>query len=292
MHMFMLALSICHGVIPAWDETRKEMLYESQSPDETALLVAARTNKYSLSKRTKQNMEIEVEGRAVVVTILGVVEFNSTRKRMSVIVRLPPSEGAHIRVFCKGADNIMMARLSTSESVNKAEKIKSANSSLTDFSNIGLRTLVIGYRDLSQAEFDEFKTKWDAAEVNLEGNREELLDKASDMIETNLTLVGCTAIEDKLQDKVPETIENLLQAGIKMWLLTGDKQETAINIGLSSRLIDRTMKVVILASKAVDECERDMDKIIEEQKQAPEVLFSRLILTFILESNLCLGCGW
>ena len=63
----MMALALCHGVIPSWDETLKEMIYESQSPDETALLIAARSNKYSLLKRTKQGMEIDVNGKIVKV---------------------------------------------------------------------------------------------------------------------------------------------------------------------------------------------------------------------------------
>ena len=269
MDLFMMALALCHGVIPSWDETLGEMVYESQSPDETALLAGARSNRYSLLKRTKQYMEVEVDGKILKVEILGVVEFNSTRKRMSVVVRMNEDGKSKIRVFCKGADNIMMARVDKTK--NNAGVLQKASDALTEFSNIGLRTLVIGYRELSDTEFSRFKKNWDAAEISLSANREELLDAASDLIETDMSLLGCTAIEDKLQDKVPETIENLLLSGIKMWLLTGDKQETAINIGLSSRLIDKKMRVCILASKSVQDAESDMNALIEEQRKAPLV---------------------
>jgi magnesium-transporting ATPase (P-type) len=65
-----------------------------------------------------------------------------------------------------------------------------------------------------------------------------------ELIETELSLVGCSAIEDKLQDEVPETIHYLLEAGIQLWVLTGDKQETAINIGYSSRLLNPSMECI------------------------------------------------
>ena len=283
MDLFMMALALCHGVIPSWDEKLKEMIYESQSPDETALLSAARANRYSLMKRTKQGMEVEVDGRLVKVEILGVVEFNSTRKRMSVVVRMKDGEKSHIRVLCKGADNIMMARIHKTKS--NAQLLQKAADALIEFSNIGLRTLVIGYRELSEAEFQTYKKEWDAAEISLYANREEMLDAASDLIEKDLVLLGCTAIEDKLQDRVPETIENLLLSGIKMWLLTGDKQETAINIGLSSRLIDRSMRVCILASKSKEEAEKDMDSLIEEQNKAPAVCFDSFGALLFFNSN-------
>lgn len=77
-------------------------------------------------------------------------------------------------------------------------------------------------------------------------DREKKMEEVQDIIEQNLTLVGATAIEDKLQDKVGETIEYLRKTGIKVWVLTGDKIETAINIGISCRLINNKMEKLIV----------------------------------------------
>ncbi|KAJ3321187.1 hypothetical protein HDV06_004530 [Boothiomyces sp. JEL0866] len=262
---FFKALALCHGCIPAIDEKTGKMIFESQSPDETALLEAALSNKYKLYNRTKQTMSVEIRDKKETFEVLTIIEFNSTRKRMSAIIRSP--EG--IKLYCKGADNIMMARLDPDS--NDPELLKKANESLIDFSNVGLRTLVVAYRDLTEEEFDFFKKQYDEAEISLD-NREEKIAQASDIVETGLTLLGCTAIEDKLQDRVPETIENLLKADIKLWLLTGDKQETAINIGMSSRLINRDMKLFILSASTPELCEAEMDKILAEIQTGPEVI--------------------
>jgi magnesium-transporting ATPase (P-type) len=65
-------------------------------------------------------------------------------------------------------------------------------------------------------------------------------------IEAGLGLLGCTAIEDKLQDGVPKCIADLARAGVKIWVLTGDKEETAINIGFACQLITDDMRMVVL----------------------------------------------
>ena len=83
-------------------------------------------------------------------------------------------------------------------------------------------------------------------------NREENCEEAANLIETNLTLLGATAIEDQLQDQVPETIESLIQADISVWVLTGDKQETAINIGYSCKLISHPMPLIIINEGSLD----------------------------------------
>ena len=103
---------------------------------------------------------------------------------------------------------------------------------LQKFALDGLRTLVLGIRDLTEQEFSDWKAAHHLAAIAME-NREEKLDSVYNQIEKDLVLLGATAIEDKLQDGVPRTIANLRNSGIKIWVLTGDKQETAINIGYS-----------------------------------------------------------
>lgn len=115
------------------------------------------------------------------------------------------------------------------------------------FSSNGLRTLLYAYKPLDEATFDSWNHQYTQAKMAVK-DRSQKVEEAGGLIESDgLRLLGCTAIEDKLQDGVPETIEKLRRAGMKMWMLTGDKRETAINIGYSCRLIKDFSKLVILS---------------------------------------------
>lgn len=116
---------------------------------------------------------------------------------------------------------------------------------MQDYATEGLRTLCLAYRDISETEYAEWSKVYDQAASTLTG-RSDALDHAAELIERDMTLLGATAIEDKLQDGVPDTIHTLQMAGIKVWVLTGDRQETAINIGMSCRLISESMGLVVV----------------------------------------------
>ena len=102
---------------------------------------------------------------------------------------------------------------------------------MEEFANSGLRTLAVAYRYLSEEEYFEWSRVYDAANASTSADRDDEIEKASEMIEKGFTVLGATALEDKLQEGVPEAIETLHQAGIKLWILTGDKLQTAIEIG-------------------------------------------------------------
>lgn len=112
-----------------------------------------------------------------------------------------------------------------------------------DYATEGLRTLAIAYRDIPESEYKQWVSIYDQAAATING-RGDALDKAAEIIEKDMFLLGATAIEDKLQEGVPDTIHTLQAAGIKVWVLTGDRQETAINIGMSCRLITESMNLV------------------------------------------------
>lgn len=114
-----------------------------------------------------------------------------------------------------------------------------------DFATEGLRTLLYGCRFLAEDEYHKWKDIYMSAETSIV-DRQERIERAAELIETKLELLGATAIEDKLQKGVPDAIDRLRRAGIKMWMLTGDKRETAINIGHSCRLIKDYSTVVVL----------------------------------------------
>ena len=178
--------------------------------------------------------EYEVEK----MEVLAILDFDNVRKRMSVIVRLATGE---IRLYCKGADNVIFERSS-----QKSQELKDTISrQLKFFAKDGLRTLVVAQKDLSQTEFDEWSEAHTQANLSLE-ERDEKLSEVYEQIERDMVLLGATAIEDKLQDGVPETIASLAEANIKLWVLTGDKQETAINIGFSAHILTNDMRNIFI----------------------------------------------
>ena len=179
-----------------------------------------------------EGLYFQALGISEVYELLCILDFNNVRKRMSVIVKY---EG-RIRLYCKGADNVIFERLKPHQEEIRAR----TQEHLDKFASEGLRTLCLGVKDLTQQQFDDWKTEHHKAALAME-NRDEKLDAVYNTIEKDLTLLGATAIEDKLQDGVAQTIANLQMAGIKLWVLTGDKQETAINIGYSCNLLSDDM---------------------------------------------------
>ncbi|VDP04896.1 unnamed protein product [Heligmosomoides polygyrus] len=234
---FWRLLALCHTVMPERD--KGQLVYQAQSPDEAALTSAARNFGYVFRGRTPQSITIEVMGKEEVYELLCILDFNNDRKRMSVITR--NSEGK-IRLYCKGADMMIMARLKPSTS---PLLVSSTSTHLADFANIGLRTLCLAYKDIDPAYFEDWINRQHEAAIDMY-NREKKLEAVYEEMEKDMTLIGGTAIEDKLQDGVPETIARLAEANIKIWVLTGDKTETAINIAYSCRLLTDDMKEIVV----------------------------------------------
>ncbi|KAF8328106.1 uncharacterized protein EI90DRAFT_2926464 [Cantharellus anzutake] len=245
---FFRALSICHTVLAEKPEPHEQpflVTYKAESPDEAALVGAARDAGFPFIYKGSKGIDIEVLGQLERYAPLRVLEFNSTRKRMSVIVRNP--EG-RIVLYCKGADSVVYARLAADHDPDTKERTAS---DLDAFANGGLRTLCVAYRYLEEGEYEKWVRAYDAAASAVE-DREEEIEKACDMIERDLHILGATALEDKLQVGVPETIKTLHQAGIKLWILTGDKVQTAIEIGFSCNLLTNAMEIMILSADSSD----------------------------------------
>lgn len=192
--------------------------------------------------------------------VLGLHEFDSDRKRMSVILGCSDNS---VKLFVKGADTSMFSVIN--KSLNTAV-IQATETHLQSYSSVGLRTLVIGMRDLNPSEFEQWHFAFEAASTSLIG-RAALLRKVATNVENNLCILGATAIEDKLQQGVPESIESLRKAGIKVWVLTGDKQETAISIGYSSKLLTSSMTQIRIKSNNRASCQRDLqDALMTSRK--------------------------
>lgn len=243
---FLRILALCHTVVSEVNPETGEITYQSQSPDETALVETARNNGYVFVRRKADEIIIRERGVDVAYALLAVLEFSSVRRRMSVVVRTPEGK---ILLLSKGADLVMFDRMLDGDKGVKDETTRN----LKEFSREGYRTLVLAQREVSIEEFSEWKMAFYQANNSLD-NREEKVENICELIETELTLIGCSAIEDKLQDEVPETIHYLLEAGIQLWVLTGDKQETAINIGYSSRLLNPAMELIIVNADNSEIC--------------------------------------
>ncbi|MBA0737720.1 hypothetical protein Gogos_011171, partial [Gossypium gossypioides] len=260
-HLFFLTLAACNTVIPivsqdassshgssdSWGEV-KAIDYQGESPDEQALVSAASAYGYTLHERTSGHIVIDINGDKLRLDVLGLHEFDSVRKRMSVVIRFPDNT---VKVLVKGADSTMFSILADTEKVDQIRQ--ATRSHLTEYSSEGLRTLVVAARDLTDAELEQWQCRYEDASTSLIDRAAKLRQTAA-LVECNLKLLGATAIEDKLQDGVPEAIESLRQAGIKVWVLTGDKQETAISIGLSCKLLTADMQQIIINGNSEEEC--------------------------------------
>uniref|UniRef100_A0A4W6FKT8 Phospholipid-transporting ATPase n=1 Tax=Lates calcarifer TaxID=8187 RepID=A0A4W6FKT8_LATCA len=225
---FMTMMAICHTAVP--ERTDGKITYQAASPDEGALVRAARNLGFVFS---------------AAVTPCNVISLTCflARKRMSVIMRTPSGK---IRLYCKGADTVIYDRLADS---SRYKEITLKH--LEQFATEGLRTLCFAVSDISESSYQQWQEIHHRACTSLQ-NRALKLEESYELIEKNLQLLGATAIEDKLQDKVPETIETLMKADIKIWILTGDKQETAINIGHSCKLLTKNMGMLVINEDTLD----------------------------------------
>ncbi|KPU79470.1 uncharacterized protein Dana_GF17746, isoform F [Drosophila ananassae] len=255
-HVFFRLLALCHTVMAETVDGKLE--YQAQSPDEAALVSAARNFGFVFRTRTPNSITIEVMGRTEEYELLNILDFNNVRKRMSVILR----RGDSVVLYCKGADNVIYDRLHGGQEDLKAR----TQDHLNKFAGEGLRTLVLAERRLTEQYYNDWRMRQQEAALSLD-SREQKLNAIYEEIESEMQLVGVTAIEDKLQDGVPKSIANLQNAGIKIWVLTGDKQETAINIGYSCQLLtDELADVFIVDGNSVEEVEKQLRQFKESIK--------------------------
>uniref|UniRef100_F6ZHQ8 Phospholipid-transporting ATPase n=1 Tax=Ciona intestinalis TaxID=7719 RepID=F6ZHQ8_CIOIN len=275
VHEFTTMMSVCHTVVP---EKEGNFRYQSSSPDENAIVKAARNLGYVFCVRTPTHVVVRCQGKDESYEVLNVLEFSSTRKRMSVIVRAPDGR---IILMCKGADNVIFERLS-----EKSQFKFETENHLRDYARDGLRTLCFAQTELNEAAYKKWNDTVYYEASTAVVDRDKKLSDAYEAIEKNLFLLGTSAIEDKLQQGVPETIATLSAADIKIWVLTGDKQETAINIAYSSQLVNNDMSLVILNDSTLEKTKQTMEEAICDIRkeltcleEAPETSKFALIVT-------------
>ncbi|OWK60308.1 putative phospholipid-transporting ATPase VB [Lonchura striata] len=251
-----------------------DFCYEAESPDEAALVYAAQAYGFILVSRTPEQVTVQLpQGTLLTFDILYTLGFDSVRKRMSVVVRHPLTK--EIVVYTKGADSVIMDLLDNStkgdiSSDKRLKRIKERTQKHLDYyAHDGLRTLCIAKKVLNEDDFQKWANFRREAEAAID-NREELLIETAQHLETKLTLLGATGIEDRLQDGVPDTIVSLREAGIKVWVLTGDKQETAVNIAYSCKLLNQRDTVFTINTENKETCESLLNLTLEEVKKTYE----------------------
>lgn len=248
IHDFVRCLATCHTVIREKDGT-----YRAESPDELALVLGATKMNCSVMERGTVNMTCSIFDEKKEYEVLAVNAFNSARKRMSTVLK---DKNGEYWVMCKGADNIMIPLCA----INPEEK-KEINKDLLQLAVQGLRTLCIAQKKLDTATAEKWLKDHADAASSME-DRAGKLERVAAKLEIDMELLGITAIEDKLQDQVPEVIADLAKANIVVWMLTGDKEETAVNIGRSCNLVLTDSKLFMLVG-----IEGDMAHPAEGQKK-------------------------
>ncbi|XP_071670893.1 phospholipid-transporting ATPase VB isoform X2 [Patagioenas fasciata] len=252
-----------------------DFCYEAESPDEAALVYAAQAYSFTLVSRTPEQVTVRLpQGTLLTFDILCTLGFDSVRKRMSVVVRHPLSK--EIVVYTKGADSVIMDLLEDSakddiSAEKRMKRIKEKTQKHLDYyARDGLRTLCIAKKVLNEDDFQKWANFRREAEAAID-NRDELLMETAQHLETKLTLLGATGIEDRLQDGVPDTITALREAGIQIWVLTGDKQETAVNIAYSCKLLKQGDTVFTINTESKETCESLLNLTLEEVRKNYEV---------------------
>ena len=243
---FFNCINICHTV--SCVREKGKIVMRAASPDEEALLVASTALGVSFEP-TDGSTNLQVKKGRIVETYQSLVqnEFNSVRKCMSIIVRR--SNGSLV-MYIKGADNVMIHHGLAKSHPDTYASIKRH---VNYFALKGLRTLVFGKRELTEEEYKGWKCTYDKAVASVNG-RELEMEKAAKEIETDFELLGATGVEDRLQDGVPECIQTLRQAGISIWMLTGDKDETAVSVAYACGLVSNSSRIVVVNGKKKQDC--------------------------------------
>lgn len=249
-----LALALCHNVTPTSDEEDgvKVTNYQASSPDEIAIVRYTEEVGLKLSYRDRKSIVLESSdtGDVVVrVRILDIFPFTSDSKRMGIIVQFENDGGmlesptdSEIWFYQKGADTVMTSIVAANDWLDE----ETAN-----MAREGLRTLVVGRKRLSSQQYQQFTVKYKQASLALQGRDAGMSKVINELLERDLELLGVTGVEDRLQKDIKPSLELLRNAGVKIWMLTGDKVETARCVAISAKLVARG-QYIHTVSKAND----------------------------------------
>ncbi|KAK4255533.1 hypothetical protein QN277_008521 [Acacia crassicarpa] len=258
---FLTVMAICNTVIPTRSKIG-DILYKAQSQDEDALVNAAARLHMVFFNKNGNILEVKFNSTILNYEILDTLEFTSDRKRMSVVVK--DCQNGNILLLSKGADEAILPF------VRAGQQTRNFIEAVEQYAHLGLRTLCLAWRELKEDEYQQWSLMFKEANSTLV-DREWRVAEVCQIIEHDWEVLGVTAIEDRLQDGVPETIETLRKAGINFWMLTGDKQNTAIQIALSCNFISPEPKGQLLSidGKTKDEVCRSLERVLLTMRITP-----------------------
>ncbi|RXH68731.1 hypothetical protein DVH24_031064 [Malus domestica] len=270
---FLTVMAICNTVVPIQSKSGS-ILYKAQSQDEDALVHAAAQLHMVFVNKNSNTLEIKFNASTIQYEALEILEFTSDRKRMSVVVK--DCQNGGIILLSKGADEAILPlacavciykrALLTAATYcfsRKGQQTRTFVEAVDQYAQLGLRTLCLAWRELKEEEYQEWSLMFKEASSTLV-DREWRIAEVCQRLEHDFEILGVTAIEDRLQDGVPETIETLRKAGINFWMLTGDKQNTAIQIALSCNFISPEPKgqLLLIDGKTEDEVRRSLERVL------------------------------
>ncbi|XP_076448860.1 putative phospholipid-transporting ATPase IIB isoform X2 [Babylonia areolata] len=256
------AIALCHNVTPVYEEdetseagqateadqhSQQSVSYQASSPDEVALVSWTESVGLTLVRRDLSSMQLRTPiGTTVSYSILQVFPFTSEAKRMGIILR--EEESGEIIFFLKGADTVMQPIVQYNDWLEEE---------CGNMAREGLRTLVVAKKVLTEEQYQDFESRYHQAKLSLQ-ERSARVQSVVESLERDMELLCLTGVEDRLQDNVRPTLELLRNAGIKVWMLTGDKLETAICIAKSSKLVSRTHDIHVL-SRVTDRAQAHLE---------------------------------
>lgn len=250
------ALVVCNNVVLRYEGLQK--CFDASSPDEIAMVRYFESLGYNILYRDDKMIEFaDANNEIFGFRILDIFPFESARKRMGVIVEeISYGNGDRkLWFYLKGADQVVKEKVSEQQ-----DKLAAEENTLL-LATEGLRTLCFASKELSEFEYLAFKHK---EKENLCNGHRLANEKLVSNLESGMKLLGVTGVKDLLQDNVQNTFTSIEQAMLKLWVLTGDKLETAQHICKSTGLAKRDRAVRIIAE--VDEAEiRDMISTAEGQ---------------------------
>ena len=244
------AIALCHNVTPTYDAETQTRSYQASSPDEVALVKFTERVGMTLVERDLHSITLHTcAGVDERYEVLKVFPFSSATKRMGIVLRTPTGE---IHFYMKGADTVMTRIVSEEGSSWIGDETG-------NMAREGLRTLVFGMKTLTEDEYADFAARYHKAELSLH-EREEHVQQVVETLERDLVPLCVTGVEDRLQENVRPTLEQLQHAGIKVWMLTGDKVETATCIAISAALFKPSNVVRTIANaRTAAECKEMLD---------------------------------
>jgi phospholipid-translocating ATPase len=280
-------LLLCSTVFPT--EHEGKTVLNSVSPDDMALATAAQFFGLSLIEKNEKFIKICKDGKEETWKVLAEIPFSSERKKMTVIVE---NEKGESFLFTKGADMVILPMIKTLDDLT--------NGTLLNFAREGLRTLVMAGKKISKKKLDLWLQEYQQIMIGNSPSKDEDLDTLSIKIEKKLELFGVSAIEDKLQEGVPEAISLLTKANIRIWMITGDKEETAEEIAKSCNLLSKTSELIQLYNSDFESIKSKLKELhskyinktcnyseLEEIREAVNLSISMngIALSFILQSE-------